>query len=203
MRRVVGLLLCVAALAGSVIGSAAQAAPRVEFQAHALWINETRNFPEPGTTTITQTRIHVDPGSRGYDVWLAVTVSEEANSGRGDRSLVSWEQGTTSVPSSALTVSPDLGAAEFRGSIPMSLIVRDCPPETPQDCVFTEVPSRNAAMTVSWTANEPLARDCFRGRVVEYRGAVATGTLNDVALGESQTGDNTIIYIQRNTMTRC
>ena len=204
MKRLIAAVLA-AVLAPLLTARPAMAAPKVDYVARAVWISTAKNTPEPGRTTLTKTTLLAQSVSRGYEVCVLIEVSEEANSGRGDRTGVKDEDGCTIVPRTALTVAADLSTATLDAPVRLTEIIRSCPPETPNDCVFTDGPSRTVTVSVTWTAIGAPEQVCLNpgvGPLAEFRDAVATGTLGGVSLGSSEI-DPELTYVSRTLERRC
>lgn len=182
----------------------AHAAPSPDYWARAVWINEAKNTPHPGRTTITKSTLFVHQVPTGYEVCLQIEVSEESNSGRGDRIGVKTEDGCT-TQKAALTVATDLSSASLNASVRVTESIITCPPETPGDCVITDGPSRTVAVRTSWTAIGAPEQFCLNpgvGPLREFRDAAATGSLDGVSLGAAEQ-DPELTYLSRLVARRC
>jgi hypothetical protein len=211
MRRIViAIAIALAALVAAASGG--QAAPsNSNLRLLAEWYNTLDHVPAPSRSTITHTRMTVVSDKAGYRVDVSVNVSEERVSGRGARDWVSSEEGSVSVPRTALTVRDDLSAATLsRIQVPLHLQIKTCPPETPGDCSWFYEFNRTITIDATWAANEAFRLECdllwAPGVVAEHQPTVSTGSFNGIPLGDSATltgGDFTGSFIMRFTKTRC
>lgn len=155
-------------------------------------------------TTFTTVRLSVlRDGSIGpVRACVDVLVSRQARP-RGDITSVSIETGCVVQPD--FEVASDLSSARLSPvEIPLNRIIRECPPDDPFDCVFTEEFSRTVLVHASWSATGPLETFCHGTTVADFREVGApSGTVGDLTFAPTVPFVDTGGYILRVTRTRC